>query len=50
MNDNSIRKFTCELCLSKNFYIRSISKKKEIGFICEKCWKKYNNIKNYLIS
>ena len=28
MNDNSIRKFTCELCLSKNFYIRSISKKK----------------------
>ena len=49
MDENSIRKFKCENCLNNNNYLRKISIKKNIGFICERCWKKYNKIINYYI-
>ena len=47
INDNSIKKFICELCQNYNFCLRLTTKNKETGYLCDKCFETYSKRKKY---
>jgi hypothetical protein len=38
VNDNTIKKFKCELCSTENNMLKCVSSLDRCGYLCEYCW------------
>ena len=41
MDNNDLRLFTCNNCLTKNMQIKFLANHKRCGFLCPNCWDTY---------